>query len=100
VTTSPVPGRRAGPISTPVIAAVVAAVARRPWLWPAAVAEAARLVRPGWWRRWPPLPVPDDALWRFRMETAYGGSGDAVPEAEDVASFLGWCSTMGRWRRR
>jgi len=95
-----VPGRRAGPISTPVIAAVVAAVVRRPWLWPAAVAEAARLARPGWWRRWPPLPVPDDALWRFRMETAYGGSGDAVPEAEDVASFLGWCSTMGRWRRR
>jgi len=100
VTAPPVPGRRAGPISTPVIAAVVAAVVRRPWLWPAAVAEAARLARPGWWRRWPPLPVPDDALWRFRMETAYGGSGDAVPEAEDVASFLGWCSTMGRWRRR
>jgi len=100
VTAPPVPGRRAGPISTPVIAAVVAAVVRRPWLWPAAVAEAARLARPGWWRRWPPLPVPDDALWRFRMETAYGGSGDAVPEAEDVVSFLGWCSTMGRWRRR
>ncbi len=100
MTAPPVPRRRAGPNSTPVIAAVVAAVVRRPWLWPAAVAEAARLARPGWWRRWPPLPVPDDALWRFRMETAYGGSGDAVPEAEDVVSFLRWCSTMGRWRRR
>ena len=43
---------------------------------------------PGWWRRWPPLPVPDEALWRFRMETAYGGSGEAVPEAADVVSFI------------
>jgi hypothetical protein len=79
---------------------VVAALARRPWLWPAAVAEAARLARPGWWRRWPPLPVPDEALWRFRMETAYGGTGDALPDAADVVSFIGWCSTMGRWRRQ
>jgi hypothetical protein len=69
-------------------------------LWPAALAEAMRLARPGWWHRWPLLPVPDEALWRFRMETAYGGSGEAVPEAADVVSFIGWSSTMGRWRRR
>ncbi|HXQ89959.1 MAG TPA: hypothetical protein VN768_00300 [Acidimicrobiales bacterium] len=91
---------RVGPTSAPTIAAVAAALALRPWLWPAAVAEGARLARPRWWRRWPPLPVPDEALWRFRMETAYGGSGEAVPDAEDVVSFIGWCSTMGRWRRR
>ena len=94
------PGVRSGPTSAPTLSAVVAALVRRPWLWPAAVAEAARLARPGWWHRWPLLPVPDEALWRFRMETAYGGSGDAVPEADDVVSFIAWCSTMGRWRRR
>jgi hypothetical protein len=80
--------------------ALVAALARRPWLWPTAVAEGARLARPGWWRRWPPLPVPDEALWRLRMETAYGGSGEAVPETDDVVSFIGWCSAMRRWRRQ
>ena len=91
---------RHGPTSRPTIRAVVAALARRPWLWPAAAAEALRLARPGWWHRWPLLPVPDEALWRFRMETAYGGSGEAAPEAADVVSFIGWSSTMGRWRRR
>jgi hypothetical protein len=91
---------RSGPTASPVVTAVVAGLAPRPWLWPAAVAEAFRLARPGWWRRWPPLPLPDDALWRFRMETVYGGTGDAVPKAEDLVSFITWCSTMGRWRRR
>jgi hypothetical protein len=76
------------------------ALSRRPWLWPAAGAEAVRLARPGWWHRWPLLPVPDDALWRFRMETAYGGSGEAVPESADVVSFISWCATMRQWRRQ
>jgi hypothetical protein len=79
---------------------VVGAVALRPWLWATALAEAARLAPPGWWRRWPPLPFPDPALWRFRMETAYGGTGSAVPERADVVSFLEWCSAMRQWRRR
>ena len=92
-------GRR-GPTAAPVVRAILAGVGRRPWLWPAALAEARRLARPGWWRRWPPVPVPDDALWRFRMETVYGGSGDAVPNGDDLASFIKWCGTMGRWRRR
>ena len=82
---------------TPV--AVVAAVAVRPWLWPVAVAQVARLARPGWWRRWPPLPVPDESLWRFRMETAYGGAGDAEPDAGDVRTFLRWSRDMRHWRR-
>ncbi|HEY5025826.1 MAG TPA: hypothetical protein VII76_12685 [Acidimicrobiales bacterium] len=89
-----------GATSGPTMAVVVGALARRPWLWPAAMAEAVRLAPPGWWHRWPLLPVPDEALWRFRMETAYGGSGDAVPESDDVVSFISWCSTMGRWRRQ
>ncbi len=94
------PGSGTGPASGATIVTVVGALALRPWLWPAALAEAGRLARPGWWRRRPFLPVPDEALWRFRMETAYGGSGEAVPERADVVSFISWCSTMGRWRRR
>ncbi|HTZ08227.1 MAG TPA: hypothetical protein VMB72_04095 [Acidimicrobiales bacterium] len=82
------------------VAAVVVAVARRPWLWPSAVAQARRMARPRWWRRWPPLPLPDAALWRFRMQTAYGGEGEHVPSGHDVASFVSWCGAMRRWRRQ
>jgi hypothetical protein len=78
---------------------LVRALALHPTIWPAGLAEALRLARPGWWRRWPMLPVPDPALWRFRVETAYGGGGDAVPEVEDVRSFLRWCRDMHRWRK-
>jgi hypothetical protein len=81
------------------VTAVVAAVAVRPWLWPAAVAQVLRLARPGWWHRWPPVPLPDARLWQFRMETAYGGAGDAAPEARDVSSFLRWIRDMRHWRR-
>jgi hypothetical protein len=93
-------GGRGAPTSAPVMGALAGALLRRPWLWPAALAEATRLAPLRWWRRWPPLPVPDEELWRFRMETAYGGSGEAVPESDDVVSFISWCSAMGRWRRR
>lgn len=78
---------------------VVSAVAVHPTLWPAAVAEAFRLAPTGWWRRWPPLPLPAPDLWRFRIETAYGGSGDTTPRLQDVRSFLSWCRDMRRWRR-
>ena len=76
------------------------AIWRRPWLWSTAVVEAVRLAAPGWWKRWPPLPYPDADLWHFRMETAYGGAGDAVPDPHDVRSFLSWCRDMRRWRRQ
>ncbi len=79
---------------------VVAAVAVRPWLWPVAVTQIVRLARPGWWHRWPPVPLPDGSLWRFRMETAYGGTGDTAPDAADVRSFLRWSRDMRHWRRR
>jgi hypothetical protein len=78
---------------------VVLAVAARPWLWPVAVIQVLRLARPGWWHRWPPLPLPDRDLWRFRMETAYGGRGEAEPEPDDVRSFLRWSRDMRHWRR-
>jgi hypothetical protein len=70
---------------------VVRAVAGHPSLWPAAVSQALRLAEPGWWRRWPPRLGADPGLWRFRMETAYGGPGDATPSVEDVRVFLRWC---------
>jgi hypothetical protein len=75
---------------------VVAAVAVRPRLWPVAVVTLLRLAAAGWWRRWPPVPRPDGGYWRFRMVTAYGGTGDGVPDASDVVSYLTWCRRMSR----
>jgi hypothetical protein len=80
--------------------ALMMALARRPWLWPDAVVQWVRLARPGWWRHWPPIPVPDEAWWRFRMQTAYGGSGDGLPEPDDVVAFVDWCRNMGRWQKQ
>jgi len=73
------------------------AVALRPELWPVASVTAVRLAPRGWWRRWPPTPWPDSDYWHFRMETAYGGDGDASPDAADVIEFLEWCRES--WRR-
>lgn len=70
---------------------VLMAVAVRPWLWPVAAVTVLRLARPGWWHRWPPLPGPDPDYWRFRMETAYGGSGEVRPAPPDVVAYLRWC---------
>jgi hypothetical protein len=79
---------------------VVRALCRHPGLVGSGVAQVLRLARPGWWHRWPPLPMPSAELWRFRMETAYGGAGDATPGEDDVVSFLRWSRAMRRWRRR
>ena len=83
----------AGPVG---LRTVVAAVAVRPWLWPVAVGLVFRLAGSGWWRRWPPVPVPDGGYWRFRMVTAYGGTGEGPPRGRDVVSYLAWCRRMGR----
>lgn len=66
------------------------ALARRPGLWPTAVVQAWRLAAPGWWRRWPPVPRPDPAYLRFRLQTAYG-DGTGEPRPEDVVAYLAWC---------
>ncbi len=66
------------------------AVAARPRLWPTAVAQTFRLARPGWWRRWPPVPTPDPDWLRFRARTAYGDPDHAL-EVSDVLCWLEWC---------
>ena len=71
------------------------ALVRQPRLWPTALRQIVRLAPSGWWRRWPPLPRPDPAYLRFRMETAYGDP-DHDPEAADVVAYLNWCRTGER----
>ncbi len=66
------------------------ALARRPDLWPVALAEAHCLLPRNWWRTWPPLPRPPAAWLGFRMETAYGDR-TARPPAGDVVAWLEWC---------
>jgi hypothetical protein len=69
------------------------AVVRRPDLWPALL----RLVPPGWWRRWPPRPVPSRDYLRFRTETMYGREGRLDPV--DLVRYLEWCRAMDRYAR-
>ena len=75
--------------------AVATAIARRPGLWPAAVHQVRVLARPGWWRRWPPAPIPDPAYLRFRLQVAYGDDERAL-DANDVVDYLEWCRQMRR----
>src|ERR1035437_833293 len=74
---------------------VVLAVVFRPSLWLTALGTAHRLAAPGWWKRRPFLPLPDERLWAFRMVTAYGNA-DAIPDGADVVSYLEWCRLAGR----
>ena len=85
--------------SNPVVSmvpVVAKAIGRRPWLWAAAFGAVWRLAEPGWWRRAPHLPLPNDHLWSFRMVTAYGRP-NAQPGTEDIVAYLEWCrSANGR----
>lgn len=65
-------------------------LASHPRLWSTALRQAFRLAPAGWWRRWPPLPRPDPAYLRFRLETAYGDA-DRDPAPADVVAYLEWC---------
>jgi hypothetical protein len=71
------------------------AVAARPALWGAAAGQVVRLARPGWWRRWPPVPAPDEAYLHFRLQTQYGDP-EREPEPDDVLSYLRWCRAYRR----
>lgn len=72
------------------------AVAARPRLWPAAARQMVRLAPSGWWRRWPPIPVPRRDYLQFRLQTAYGDAG-RNPDPADVVAYLEWCR---RWPGR
>jgi hypothetical protein len=77
------------------------AVARRPDLWWTAIREALVLASPGWWRHWPPVPVPGQAYLQWRLQTAYGSSaGPSAAEVptEDLIGYLDWCRRMRRMR--
>jgi len=75
--------------------AALAAVVRRPDLWPTAVVAAFRLAPTGWWRRRPWVPLPDERYLAFRLETAYGSAVHPA-EAEDLVAYLEWARQ--RWR--
>jgi hypothetical protein len=81
------------------VGAIVRAVLARPSLWRTALGAWWRLTPRGWWRAGSRLPVPDRALWRFRMVTAYGDP-DARPRTEDVISYLEWCRSTDQLVRR
>jgi hypothetical protein len=72
---------------------VARAIGRRPWLWATALGTVLRLAEPGWWRRSPYLPLPNDRLWSFRMVTAYGRP-TAQPDIEDIVAYLEWCRSV------
>ncbi|HET9443850.1 MAG TPA: hypothetical protein VFO65_11040 [Acidimicrobiales bacterium] len=80
------------------LAGAVGAVLVRPWLWGTALTQAGRLAAPGWWRRWPPLPVPDADYLRFRMQTQYGDPGHR-PDPSDLVAYLKWCRGFRRVAR-
>ena len=71
-------------------------MAGHPSLWATGVRQVTVLARPGWWRRAPFLPVPDDGYLRFRLETAYGGLGDRPLEPDDLVAYLRWCRALRR----
>ena len=76
-------------------AGAVAALGRRPDLWPTAVRVGWRLAAPGWWRRWPPRPWPDARYLRFRMETMYGTAGaPSTVGGDEVVAYLEWCRRL------
>jgi len=74
------------------------AIAPHPSLWPTAIAQILRLAPRRWWRRWPPLPVPDAGYLRFRLQTQYGDA-DREPEPHDLVAYLRWCRGYARVSR-
>ena len=67
----------------------VVAVVVRPRLWATGVVQLFRLASPGWWRRWPPTPLPDPSYLRFRLQTQYGDP-DRDPVPGDLVDYLEW----------
>lgn len=72
---------------------VLGALVIRPRLWPTAASRLLVTARPGWWRHWPPLPLPSPAWLAFRLECATGEPDGAV-SAADVVAWLEWCREL------
>jgi len=68
----------------------ILAVARRPRLWPTALAAAGELAPRDWWRHAPYLPLPDRQWMKFRLETAYGGEGTTSIRPDELITWLEW----------
>ncbi|MGH9122125.1 MAG: ROK family protein [Acidimicrobiales bacterium] len=90
--------RRGGPAPEPALMptwAALLAVARRPFLWPTAARMGLGLVPHGWWRSWPPLPLPPRDYIRFRTQTMFGKPSSGSPASrlgpDDLVSYLEWC---------
>ena len=66
---------------------------RRPWLIPAMLGAAWAFRSNKWYRSPPFLPLPSKAFMRWRMETAYGRNGTAIP-SRDLERYLRWGSDM------
>lgn len=90
---------RAGAAHTSaVVTRSVAALLWHPRRWPMAVLAARRFARPGWWRRSPFFPRPDQRWWAMRSELAYGDP-EVVPDREEIVAFVTWVGQMRRWSR-
>ena len=77
-----------------------AAVLAHPTLWFTAIKQLFVLAPTGWWRRRPFLPLPDPGYLRFRLQTAYGGTGvDREPRPEDLVTYLRWCREVAVAKR-
>jgi len=59
-----------------------------------AVRQLRRTAAPGWWRRWPFVPLPAPEYLAFRMVTQYGDARHR-PEPRDVVNYLSWCRRVG-----
>ena len=74
------------------------AVLVRPWLWVTALRQLVALAPTAWWRRWPPLPLPDPDYLRCRRVTQYGDATRS-PELADLLGYLRWCKNLRRVAR-
>ncbi len=75
----------------------VLAVAGRPDLWPTAFGAARSLAPNHWWRRAPYLPLPDRRWLRFRLVTAYGGTGSLTDGNFDPGDMITWLEWRKNW---
>jgi len=82
-----------------VVARALLAVVRRPDLWTTTMNQARVTARPGWWRHWPPWPMPSGRYLAFRMETAYGSGRPIAMSPGDVVGHLEWCRDQRKLSR-